>query len=232
VGLTGRLEQSALTALLARRLTLDAPVIERLAYYGALLLDANRRVNLTGAKTADELVEQIEDSIDAVRFVHGALVDVGSGGGLPAIPLAIAAGVHVTLVESTRKKARFLERALADLGIEGEVVAMRAELAAREERLRERFDTGTARAVASAPAVAELLFPFIAVGGVAALQRGTLDERERNALADAALMLGAEVEAEHPLRGNRRIVVVRKRQPTPQRFPRRPGIPEKRPLCF
>jgi 16S rRNA (guanine527-N7)-methyltransferase len=86
--------------------------------------------------------------------------------------------------------------------------------------------------VASAPTVAELTLPLLAVGGVAVLQRGTMDARERTALEDASLMLGAEVEEERTVDGERRILLVRKRAATPQRFPRRTGVPEKRPLCF
>ena len=82
----------------------------------------------------------------------------------------------------------------------GEVVAQRAEVAARDERLRDAFACGTARAVSTAPTVAELLVPFIKPGGVAILQRGTMDARERAALADAALVLAAEVTARAPTR--------------------------------
>jgi 16S rRNA (guanine527-N7)-methyltransferase len=221
-----------LAQLLAARIDLPPATIERLARYGSLLLEANRRVNLTGAKSDEEIAEHIRDSLDVLPFVCGRLVDVGSGGGLPAIPLAIAGGAPVTMVESIVKKARFLSEALVLLDLRGEVIAERAEPAAREERLRDRFETGTARAVASAPAVAELLLPFIAIGGTAVLQRGTIDARERNALGDAALMLGAQVEEERLVGENRRLIVVRKTAPTPQRFPRRAGIPEKRPLCY
>ena len=206
--------------------------LERLARYGEAVLDANRKFNLTGAKSAAEFVPHLLDSLTIADQVRESLVDIGSGGGLPAIPLAIVTGVPVTMVESTVKKARFLERMLAELGLVGEVIAERAEVAGRDPRWRERFATGTARAVSSAPAVAELLLPLIAVGGSAVLQRGTMDERERHALADAALMLGGAVESEATLDGERRVIVVRKTGATAMRFPRRTGIPEKRPLCY
>jgi len=207
-------------------------LVEPLARYGVLVLEANRRTNLTGAKSPAELLEHLLDSLSVVPFVREPYVDVGSGAGFPAIPVAIAAGVPVTLVESTAKKARFLQEALGELGLAGKVVAERAERAAHDPNLRERFASATARAVAVAPAVAELLVPLLAVGGAAILQRGRLEEPERRALEDAALVLGARVESEHALDGDRRIIVLRKGRPTPTRFPRRIGIPEKRPLCL
>ena len=210
----------------------QAPIAERLATYGARLLEANRKVNLTGAKSPEELLPHLMDSLTIAPEIVGRYVDVGSGGGLPAIPLAIVTGVEVTLVESIAKKAAFLRSALAEVGVPGHVVAERAELAGRNPQLREAFDVATARAVSSAPTVAELLVPFLRVGGKAVLQRGVLEPRERDALTDAALMLGARVMEERPLEGDRRVIVLLKEHPTGERFPRRPGIPEKRPLCL
>ena len=157
---------------------------------------------------------------------------MGSGGGLPGIPLALATGARVVLIEPTAKKAAFLAQALAACGLAGEVVAQRAEVAARDDRFREQFAFATARAVASAPTVAELTVPFLRVGGRALLQRAAIEPRERQALEDAAPMLGAELVEERPLDGARRILVLEKRRPTEQRFPRRNGLPEKRPLCL
>ena len=210
----------------------EARIVAPLAAYAQLVLDANRSFNLTGAKTPQAFAPLLLDSLTAAPYVTGTLVDVGSGAGLPGIPLAVATGAAVTLVEASAKKARFLQSALATLGLDGEVVTERAEAAARDPRLRDSFACGTIRAVASAPAVAELLLPFIAPGGVAILQRGTMDPAERVALADAALVLGAQVECEHPAGDRRCIVLVRKETPTPPRFPRRNGIPQKRPLCM
>lgn len=211
---------------------LAPPLLDRLSDYGTCVLEANRSFNLTGAKTGEQIAEHLIDSASVLPYVGENLVDVGSGAGFPAIVVALAAGVAVTLIESTRKKAAFLRRVLNAFDLAGSVVAERAESAARREDLREHFASGTARAVSTSPTVAELLLPFIRVGGVAILQRGTMDERERIALQDAALVLGAEIENDRPIEGERRIIVLRKTAPTPPRFPRRTGIPEKRPLCW
>jgi 16S rRNA (guanine527-N7)-methyltransferase len=212
----------------------DAPQREKLARYGALVLAANRQFNVTGAKSADDFAPHLIDSISIAAYVGENLLDIGSGGGLPAIPLALVTGVPVTLVETTLKKARFLERMLAEFDLRGEVVPLRAEVAAHDERWRGRFHTGTARAVSSAPTVAELLLPFLAVGGSAVMQRGTMDARESQALADAALMLGGKLDRIEVLDTDplRQVAIVRKLSETNPRFPRRTGIPEKRPLCL
>ncbi len=212
----------------------DRGLADRLAAYGAHLLDANRRVNLTGANDAPALLPHLLDALTLVPFVTngGSLVDVGSGGGLPGIPLAIATGVRVTLIEPIGKKAAFLREALAAAGLAGDALAERAEVSARDPRYREQFDYATARAVSRAPTVAELTMPFLRVGGRALLQRGALDERERRAVEDAAPVLGGVLIEERLLAGDRRVVVLEKRHASSARFPRRNGVPEKRPLCW
>jgi 16S rRNA (guanine527-N7)-methyltransferase len=210
----------------------EAHLLDPLARFGERVLETNRRFNVTGAKSAQELVPHILDSLSVVPFAREPYVDIGSGGGFPAIPVAIAAGVRVTMIETTLKKAAFLRETLELFGLEGEVIAERVEVAAHDGRLRERFASGTARAVSSAPTVAELLLPLIETGGVAILQRGRDDERERRALEDASLVLGAQLEEDRELGDGRRIVLLRKTAATSLRFPRRTGIPEKRPLCW
>lgn len=210
----------------------DRTLAQRLAAYGALVLEANRRFNLSGAGAPEELLPHLLDSLTLVPYVRGPMVDVGSGGGLPAIPLALACGTAVTLVESTAKKAAFLDGALESLRLHGKVVPERAEIAGRSPDLREQFETATARAVSTASTVLELTAPFLRVGGDALLQRGRLSDAERNAVMDAAPMLGLAFSREVSLDGDRRILVFHKTEPTPQRFPRRVGVPEKRPLCL
>ncbi len=205
--------------------------LDRLAAFARLLARANASQNLTGARSPGELADQVADALSLVPFVREPLLDVGSGGGFPAVPLAIVTGCRATLVESVAKKARFLEAAVNELGLPVTVVVARAEAAAHDPRWRERFLTATARAVGSLPTVLELTVPFLAAGGSAVLQRGFLSEEERQAGADAALMLGAELSGEIELDGVRRLVLARKSGATPGRFPRRTGVPQKRPLC-
>ncbi len=159
-------------------------------------------------------------------------MDVGSGGGLPGVPIAIATGLGVTLIEPSAKKAAFLRHALSDLGLTGRVIAERAEVAAHMPDLRETFESATCRAVSSAPTVVELTLPFLRVGGVAVLQRGNIETEERNAACDAASMVGGARVEEVELSQRRRLLCFRKTNATPPRFPRRNGIPEKRPLCY
>jgi 16S rRNA (guanine527-N7)-methyltransferase len=210
----------------------ESALASRLGRYGALVLDANRTTNLTAARDPESFAPHILDALTLAGDVDGPLIDLGSGAGLPGIPLAIATGQPVVLVDSARKKAMFLTRALTELGLDGEAVAARAESLGHDPAYRDRFRCATARAVSTAPTVAELTVPFLGVGGRALLQRGVLDERERRAVTDAAPMLGADVVEERLLGGDRRILILVKRTPTQQRFPRRDGIPEKRPLCL
>jgi 16S rRNA (guanine527-N7)-methyltransferase len=122
------------------------------------------------------------------------------------------------------------------LGLTVRVVCARAEEAAHEPELRERFASATARALGSAAEVLELTVPFLAVGGVAVLQRGAFSDAERRAAIEAAYTLGAELTAELPLGRKepndegRRIVLATKCDRTPAGFPRRGGLPRRRPL--
>ncbi len=216
---------------LLERAGVEARLIAPLARYGKLVLEQNQRFNLTGAKSQEELSEHLLDGLSVASYVREPYVDVGSGAGLPAIPIAIATGMPVVMIEATTKKARFLESVLGLLGLRGAVIAERAEIAGHRPALREHFASGTARALGSGPTVAELLLPLVEVGGAAVLQRGAISTSERTALEDASLMLGGQIESDDRVGGDRRIIVVRKTGLSPLRFPRRPGIPTKRPLC-
>ena len=235
--------QTVAAALEAALPDVEAAIRLRLERFVDLLVDRNETLNVTGARTAEAYAEHVRDSLVLAPFIGGPLIDVGSGGGFPAIPLAIVTGTHVTLIESVAKKARFLRETVGSLGLPAVVIAERAEAAAGRAELREAFACATARAVGPATTVLELVIAFLRVGGVALLQRGGLDQRERSAVADAALILGAELVEERlepapadasgiAFDEGRRVLVLRKLTPTPRRFPRRAGVPAKRPLCF
>jgi len=207
----------------------------KIGRYADLLLERNASVNLTAARTRDAIFDHVRDSLSIASYLSEPFVDVGSGGGFPAIPVAIATGYRGVLIEAVAKKARFLEEIVRELDLPLEVRILRAEDAGRDPSLRQTFGSATARAVASLPAVLELTLPLLRVGGLAVLQRGRLDDRERTAAVDASLVLGAEIEREMLVGADadeRRIVFVRKVAPTGPRFPRRAGIPAKRPLCY
>jgi 16S rRNA (guanine527-N7)-methyltransferase len=178
----------------------------------------------------------IEDSLVLVDHVGDArrLVDVGSGGGLPGLPLKIARPeLEVTLVEADGRKAAFLVRACAELGLAGvEVVDRRAEDVGHDPRHREAFDVAVARAVAPMRVLVELCLPLVRVGGRLLAQK-TKSEEIDSAAPAIELLGGGPARVVHAPSHSRRagtVVVVEKVNPTPSAYPRRAGIPARRPL--
>jgi 16S rRNA (guanine527-N7)-methyltransferase len=165
----------------------------------------------------------------------GSVVDVGSGGGLPGLALkAVRPGLDLTLIESNRRKAAFLEHAAASLGLHGvRVVARRAEEAGHDPGLRESFDAAVVRALAAMPVLVELCLPLLRVGGVLLAMKvdAGAEVRASEAALDAlgGALVGIE-PAPSALRDRGQVVVVRKVTPTPAGFPRRSGVPQRRPL--
>jgi 16S rRNA (guanine527-N7)-methyltransferase len=162
------------------------------------------------------------------------LVDVGSGGGLPGLPLKLARpSLDLTMIESNQRKAAFLTMACSQLGVQAEVLRVRAEAAGHSKRLRESFDIATARALAPLPVLAELCLPFLAVGGRLLAMKAAV-EAEVQGARRAFEVLGGEfaeiVEARTSLRDRGVVVVVAKVRPTPEEYPRRAGVPALRPL--
>ena len=179
----------------------------------------------------------VEDSLVLLPHLEGVetLIDVGSGGGLPGLALKIARpDLRLTLLEANRRKAAFLVHACARLGLTGvSVVAARAEDAGRDPELRERFDVATARALAAMPILAELCLPFVRVGGrLLAMKAGAAEEAEaaRSAIGRLGGRLEAVVDSPSAARSLGQVVVVAKVEPTPAEFPRRAGVPSRRPL--
>jgi 16S rRNA (guanine527-N7)-methyltransferase len=185
------------------------------------------------SRPAEEL---IADSLVLLDHLGEAtrVVDVGSGGGLPGLPLKIARpGLGMTLVEADQAKSAFLVRACAALGLRDvEVVARRAEEVGRDSRYRESFDVAVARALAPMAVLAELCLPLVRVGGRLLAQK--TDREDTDSAVRAIETLGGElnsvVAAPSPVRGAGTVVIVDKVRPTPPAYPRRPGIPSRKPL--
>ncbi len=180
--------------------------------------------------------ELVEDSLVLLEHLGEArtLVDVGSGGGLPGLPLKIGRpDLAVTLVEADQGKAAFLVQACAALGLDGvEVLARRAEDVGRDPRYRETFDVAVARAVAAMPVLAELCLPLVRVGGRLLAQK--TDKEDVSRARRAIDMLGGSLDeislAPSVARGAGTVVVVSKVRPTPAGYPRRPGAAARKPL--
>ena len=212
-------------------------------YYQALTC-WNQRVNLTAITDFHEVqVKHFLDSLTVLLALpacpgSGArLVDVGAGGGFPGVPLKLVfPDSRLSLVESSGKKARFLDHLVQTLGLSGvEVLTGRAETLAHLAELREDFDVVLSRGVARMPLLLEYTLPFCRVGGrVITLKHGGI-EQEMAGAARSMETLGGRLAGVFPvqvggLSDNRVVVAVEKVGPTPEQYPRRPGIPAKRPL--
>lgn len=180
--------------------------------------------------------ELVDDSLVLLEHLADArtLVDVGSGGGLPGLPLKVARpDLAVTLIESDQAKAAFLVQACARLGLQDvDVLARRAEEVGHDERYREAFDVATARALAPMPSLVELCLPLVRVGGRLLAQKTDKEELER--AARAIELLGGSLDsvkaAPSGARRSGTVVVVAKVRTTPSRYPRRAGVPSRKPL--
>jgi 16S rRNA (guanine527-N7)-methyltransferase len=178
----------------------------------------------------------IDDSLVLLDFLGDAasLVDVGSGGGLPGLALKLARpDLHVTLVDSDQGKAAFLIQAAARLRLsDAEVVGRPAEEVGQDTRYRERFDVAVARALAPMPVLAELCLPLVRVGGTLLAQK--TEKEDVSSATHAIEILGGYLErvaaAHSQARAAGTVVVVRKVAATPAEYPRRSGVPRRRPL--
>ena len=223
---------------------LDYRQIERFETYFHELADWNRRANLTSVIDYDGV--QTKHFLDSLTVCLAAgnplpagtrVVDVGAGAGFPGLPLKIAfPDICLCLVEATGKKTDFLDHLTGKLRLDNvDVCHGRAEELAHEPALRESFDLAVSRGVARLSTLAELTLPLCKTGGASVtLKHGGIESELANA-ANALETLGGRIAGLHPvnvtgLLDNRVVLRVDKAGPTPDRYPRRPGIPTKRPL--
>lgn len=223
-------------------IALDALQLEQFALYEALLLEWNERISLTAIRDPREIrIRHFLDSLTcalATGSLDGrALVDVGTGAGFPGLPLKILyPGLALTLVDSVAKKARFLERVAGALGLTDVIVITdRAEALGQLPAYREQFDWATGRAVAELRVLAELLLPLCRVGGHMVAQKGESAYVEVDAAAGAVAALGGSAPDITAVRlpetdQTHYLVVISKVAATDRRYPRRAGMPAKRPL--
>ena len=238
---------TAFEEILAARATeagipLTAEQIGQFSVYHEMLLDWNTRMNLTALTAPEDVaVKHIIDSLtayDAARF-DGArtLIDVGTGAGLPGIPLAVyAPHLTVTLLDSLNKRVRFLTEVTAAMGLQNvRCIHARAEEAARTAEHRAAYDIVVSRAVARLPVLLEYTLPFVRVGGTLLALKGRAYAEEQKEARRAAEVLGGGRITARPvhlpgLDDVRAILTVTKERQTPAAYPRGGGAPARRPL--
>lgn len=214
---------------------LSAEKEELLERFFAFLSQENEKYNLTAVTDREEVYcKHFADSLLVVdKLKSGTLLDVGSGGGMPAIPLAVAReDISFTLLEATGKKCEFLKQAISLLGLKNAVVVNgRAEELAKRE-MREKFDTVTARAVARLNTLSEYCLPFVKVGGTFVAYKGNAEEEIKEAERAVSLLGGRLKEScAFSLGGAKRTVLfIGKERPTPAQYPRGRGKERKNPL--
>jgi len=223
-------------------LRLTARQTEMLAVYERELLDWNEKLNLTAIRDVEGIrTKHFLDSFSCALAWRDSpprsLVDVGTGAGLPGIPLKILyPQMKLTLVESVGKKASFCRHAVEILALEAvDIVQARAEDLGQLPEYRERYDWAAARAVASLPVLAEYLLPLVRVGGSALAQKGASGPAEAHAAERAMRLLGGRVRQVLPVTlpgvaDERYLVIMDKSAATPPKYPRKAGLAAKNPL--
>ncbi len=226
-------------------LSIDPDKAEQFDIYYRELSAWNRTVNLTAITDYEEVqVKHFLDSLTVIQILPGlaageelCIIDIGTGAGMPGVPLNILfPDIKLVLIEATLKKVSFLHNIKEKLGLKNiEIVTGRAEEIAHIDDFREKFDVALSRAVARLATLAELTLPFCTAGGTVITQKKGDIEEEIKQAGTAINILGGKlrevkrVELDE-LSDERYLVVIDKISATPGKYPRRPGVPAKRPI--
>lgn len=210
--------------------------------YQKHLMDWNARLNLTAIRDEEGIrIKHFLDSLSCLQVMQDnppkRMIDIGTGGGFPGIPLKILMpGMHLTLVESVGKKVQFCQHIVDALKLENvQVIQARAEEVGQAREHREKYDWAVARAVAGLPILAEYLLPLVRIKGAMLAQKGQSGPAEAHQAEQAIRLLGGHLRQLYQLNlpgvvEERYLIVIDKIAATPAKYPRRVGIPSKSPL--
>lgn len=232
--------------LKAEALQLDIEIsdaqLDMFSIYSGLLLGWNEKINLTSITEPHEVaIKHFLDSLLLLKDIDftsiKSIIDVGTGAGFPGLPLKILMPhLELTLLDSLQKRCIFLEEVKIQLGLTNVVIIHnRAEIAALLKDQREQYDLATARAVANLSVLSEYCIPFVKTGGYFIAPKGKDGVIEAEQAQNALKLLGARVEKintyQLPNEAGKRVnIIIKKDSPTPSKYPRRTGLPEKKPL--
>ena len=209
-------------------IVLEEEQYQKLHKYEQMLIEESGRQNVTAVREPAEIwVRHFLDAAYLLRFLpaHGNLLDIGTGGGIPAIPLAIMQpGLAVTMLDSEHNKIAFCESVIAALSLSAKAVSCRAEELAHDPQYREQFDEVVSRAMANGSMLSELSVPFLKVNGYLLAMKGKQYDPETERFASAAEKLGCTCEKPHAytLCGEQKYLIrVTKTGTTPSQYPRR-----------
>lgn len=219
---------------------LDKTALDRFDLYAEMLVETNKTLNLTAITDPDEIVyKHFVDSLALLSCVNfkdkAKVIDVGTGAGFPGVVLLIARpDLKMTLLDGTNKRLVFIANVLDELGLEADIVHMRAELAGEDKTFREQYDIVTARAVASLNILSEYCLPFVKLGGYFAPMKSTKTEEEVESAKGAIKILGGKIKEIKELSidncGERYIILTKKISQTPPKYPRASAQISKKPL--
>jgi len=223
-------------------LQLTPSQIAALSIYERELLSWNERFNLTAIQELKAVrLKHFLDSLTCLIAMRNTsmdnVIDVGTGAGFPGLPIKIACpSMSLTLVESVGKKAEFCRHIVQVLGLKGvQVIQERIEVLGQDPTHRENYDWALARAVAILPVLAEYLLPLVRIGGSMLAMKGENAPLEAHASEHALQMLGGHLQKLIPITipgiaDERYLIAIDKVHATPHKYPRRSGMPAKRPL--
>lgn len=216
--------------------------LEQFLQYYALLKEWNQKMNLTAIEEPVEVAyKHFVDSVLLCRVIPQmagrSLIDIGTGAGFPGVPLKIMEpSLQLTLFDSLNKRITFLKEVCQQLQLSDiQTIHGRAEDFAQKIDYREQYDLASARAVARLPVLVEICLPFVKVGGYFIALKGPELEQEIAESSRALQLLGGKIKDVQKLtlldgKYSRSIAVILKTAPTPKKYPRKAGTPQKSPL--
>ncbi len=228
-------------------ISLSDDQVSRFLRYYEMLVETNKVMNLTAITEFDEvMIKHFADSLSIVKLFDLSskkdikILDIGTGAGFPGIPLKIAfPEIRITLLDSLTKRIRFIDDVINELDLNSsgsiETTDMRSEDYVRTEDVRESFDLVVSRAVANLAVLSEYSLPYVRIGGSFISYKGDKASEELNEAEKAIDILGGEVNdvMTFTLPGtdiSRTLIDIKKTRPTPDKYPRKAGLPNKKPL--